>query len=99
MKPTRHLAFSNGSCATSWMSANCDRCVKAARILDDFGRTTKCRCAIQSDIASAWLGDGMVSKRTYDIIQQWDCPNIQLHWKQYPKKDKFRNQPNLFDEV
>ena len=99
MKKIKYPLFSNGTEFTMWDENNCTRCVKAARIVGDEikGHVTKCRCAIQREIADAYLSDEPVSQRTYDIVQSGNCPHIQLHWKQYPRKPKFDNQPKLFE--
>lgn len=97
MKKHKYPLFSNGTEFELWSERNCDRCVKAARIIDISGRTTKCRCAIQREIMDAYFDDGRGSKKTYDMIRKGDCPNIQTEWKKYPRKPKFENQPKLFD--
>lgn len=98
MKRTYPNPFPNGSYFETWNSNNCDKCVKAARIIDELtGRVTKSRCRFQREMVDNWLSDEPVSKETYDIVQTDECPHKQLHWKQYPRKPKFDNQPKLFE--
>lgn len=85
--------FSSGSEFADWECHNCDNCVKASTYNEKTGDYTKFRCAVQKEIILAYVGDGLVSRRTYDACQKWDCPYRQETRKKYHKKD---NSPTLF---
>ena len=90
--------FSNGTEFMVWTARNCDRCVKASHLRETIEGMvyTKFRCSVQKEILldAAFPRAGYVSKRTYDICQNLDCPNRQETRKKYLKKD---NSTKLFD--
>lgn len=93
MAQERKQPFSCGTDFAVWTDHNCDNCVKASTYNEKTGEYTKFRCAVQKELILAYIGDGLVSKRSYDICQHWDCPNRQETRKKYPKKDDL---PTLF---
>lgn len=97
MKKYDEPLFSCGSECVGWISHNCDKCIKGQKFHEktqDFGNF---HCAVQREIIRAYLDDGRSSKRVYDIVQYWDCPNKKTERKKYPKKPKFADQPSLFE--
>lgn len=97
MSITKYYPFSNGTEFMWWQGHNCDKCVKASRYNRQTDTYTKYRCAIQRDIEMASIGDGTTSKRVYDICQEADCRYRQTGRKQYSRKPKHDNHPNLFE--
>lgn len=95
MAQERLQPFSCGTDFEAWSEHNCDHCVKASHLRESIAgeEYTTFRCAVQKEIILASIGDGLVSKRSYDICQHWDCPNRQETRKKYHKRD---NSPSLF---
>ena len=93
---SKYPPFSNGTDFMVWTAHNCDRCVKASHLRETIAgeEYTKFRCVVQKEILlNAAYPDEYVSKRTYDICQNLDCPNRQETRKKYSKRD---DSPNLF---
>ena len=93
---SKYPPFSNGTDFMVWTAHNCDRCVKASHLRETIAgeEYTKFRCVIQKEILlNAAYPDEYVSKRTYDICQNLDCPNRQETRKKYSKRD---DSPKLF---
>lgn len=89
MKKISKPCFSNGTEAEFWLACNCDRCVKASRLINNNGDYTKCRCAVQRDIITQMMGYGNeeINERSYEATQKVICPYKQEHHKPRKKKD------------
>ena len=86
--------FSNATEFDSWMTLNCDRCVKASVMKPD-GSYTMVRCAVQRDIFARMCSDRPISERSYDACQKRDCPYRVTERK--PRIKKIQG-PTLFDD-
>lgn len=96
MKKVNKLCFSNGSEFSSWVSHNCDHCIKSAKERKD-GTFTKSHCKIDEEVGLQYITGEEVSSRTYDTTQKWDCPYKNEHRKRYITKKKDTDKSlNLF---
>lgn len=94
MKTTCEPMFSNGSEHMTWTAHNCDKCLKQSKYKEKTDTYTGFRCSIDRDINAQIIGLHEISQKSYDTVQNSECPYIQTERK-LPKKRKIKNQLEL----
>ena len=73
---TKRPAFSNGTEFMLFNEHNCDRCTKASHYNEKTDSYTKYRCAIQRELDTAYVSDGLASQRTASVTDNFTLHNI-----------------------